>query len=94
VISYSEELWRAYHGSVSAYPPLPIERMRRICRKPVVANGRAMPALIDRPLALVAIAAKRAQRTEHKGVVIAAMSRMMIGDRGRNDAPLLLAKLT
>jgi hypothetical protein len=79
-------------GSASGLPSLSVERMLCIGRKAVVTAGQAIASLIDRPLALVAIAAERAQRPEPELVVIASMRRAMIGDRGRRDAALLLAQ--
>ena len=52
----------------------------------------AIASLVDGPDARVAIAAQRAQWAEDERVVIAAMPWMMIGDRGRRDAVLLLAQ--
>jgi hypothetical protein len=82
-------------GARCRYPallPCPIERMRRIDRQAVVANGQAVAALIDGPYALVAIPAERAQRPETELVVVAAVPWMMVRDRGRRDAALLLAQ--
>ena len=66
--------------------------MRRIDRQAVIANGRAVAALVDGPHALMAIPAERAQRPETELIVIAAMPRVMIGDGGRSDAALFLAQ--
>jgi hypothetical protein len=82
-------------GARCRYPallPCPIERMRRIDRQAVVANGQAVAALIDGPYALVAIPAERAQRPETELVVIAAVPWMMVRDGGRRDAALFLAQ--
>ena len=57
--------------------------MSRIERIAVVANRMAIAALVDRPNALMAIAAEGAQRPEHEGVVIAFMRRVMVSDRRR-----------
>jgi hypothetical protein len=69
-----------------------VERMVRVERKAVIANGQAVAALVDGPDALVAIPAQRAQRPETELVVIAAMPWVMVGDRGRRDAALLVAQ--
>ena len=63
-----------------------------IDRKPIVANVVAIAALVDRPLALMAIAAERAQRPKAEGVVIAFVGRMVISDGGRRDAASFLAQ--
>jgi hypothetical protein len=74
-----------------ALPPLSVERMRRIERHAIVVNGQAVAAFIDRPGALMAIAAERTQRPEAEGVVIAAVPWVMIGDGGCGDAAVFLA---
>jgi hypothetical protein len=66
--------------------------MRRIDRQAIIANGQAIAAFIDGPHALVAVAAQRSQRAEAELVVIAAMPWVMVRDRGRRDAALLLAQ--
>jgi hypothetical protein len=53
----------------------------RIDGKAVVVDRVAIAALVDRPNALMAIAAERTQRPEAELVVIALMRWMMIGDR-------------
>ena len=73
-------------------PARRIKGVVRIGRHAVVADRVAVASLVDRPDALVAIAAERAQRAEHKLVVIAAMPWVVIGDGGRRDAALLLAQ--
>jgi hypothetical protein len=73
-------------------PPVSVERMRGIDREAIVPNIVAIPALVDGPLARMAIAAERAQRPEHELVVVAAMSRVVIGDGGRRDAALLVTQ--
>jgi hypothetical protein len=69
-----------------ALPPLSVERMVRVDRKAIVANVVAIASLVDRPLALVAIPAERAQRAETESVPIAFVGRVMVGDRRRRDA--------
>jgi hypothetical protein len=66
-------------------PPLSVERMVRIDRKAVVIDDVVIAAPVDGPDPLVATPAERAQRPEHKGVVIASMRRVVIGDRRRRD---------
>jgi hypothetical protein len=69
-----------------------IERMLRINRHAIGSDRVATAALVDGPDALMAIAAERAQRPDHELVVIAAMPWVMIGDRRRREAALLLAQ--
>ena len=70
-------------------PPLSIERMRGIDRIAVVADRRAVASVLERRLqAIVARFAERANRAKQEGVVIAAMRRVMVGDRRRRDAAL------
>jgi hypothetical protein len=64
----------------------------RIRRHAVVAGGQAVAALVNGPLALMAILAERTQRPEHELVVVAAMSWMMISDRRRRRAASLEAE--
>lgn len=66
--------------------------MSRIDRKAVGADVQAIASLVDRPLALMAIPAQRAQRPQHKGVVIALMRRVMVSDRRRRQAASFLAQ--
>ena len=64
-------------------PPGAIKRVSAIERVAVVADRVAIAALVDRPHALMTIAAEGAKRPEHEGVVIAFVRRMMIRDRRR-----------
>jgi hypothetical protein len=80
--------WRVQNGS----RPRLIKRVSCIDRKAVVVDRVAVSAFIDRPCALVAIAAEGAQRAEPELVVVAAMPWVMISDRRRGDAALLLAQ--
>jgi hypothetical protein len=61
----------------------PVERVARIGWESIVVDVVAIASFVHRPLALMAIAAERAQRTQDKLIVIAAMSWVMIGDRRR-----------
>lgn len=65
--------------------------MLRIEREAVLADRRAIASSVDRPLPVVTCRAKRAERAEAKGIPVALMRRMMIGDRRRNDAALFRA---
>ena len=75
-----------------ALPPLLIERMRGIEREAVGADVRTIAALIDRPRALMTLLTKRAKRPKHELVVVATMPRVMVGNRRRRQAALLLAQ--
>jgi hypothetical protein len=66
--------------------------MRRIDRHAVVADHAAVASLVDGPDALMTVPAERAQRPEHKGVVVALMRRVVIGDRRWRCSALLLAQ--
>jgi hypothetical protein len=66
--------------------------MRGIDREAIVVDIVAIASFVDRPLTLMAVLAQRAQRAETELVVIAAMPWMVISDRRRSDAALLLAQ--
>jgi hypothetical protein len=70
----------------------PVERMVGVDRQAVVANGAPIAMRIIGPFALVAIAAKRLQRPKPELVPIAAVPRVMIGDRRGNGEALPLAQ--
>ena len=73
-------------------PPVSIERMRGIEREAVDANVGPIATMFEARLqAIVARLAKRSDRPEQEGVVIALMRREVIGDRGRGYTPLLFA---
>ena len=69
-------------------PHLPsfVERVLFVDRESIVADVIAVTSLVDGPLALVAIAAERAQRAT-RTVVIALMCRVVISDRRREMRP-------
>jgi hypothetical protein len=85
-------MWRQRAPNWPRPTPGLVKRMRRICGKAIVADIRPIAIPIDGPLALMAIAAQRAQWAKTELVPIAAMSRVVIGDGGRRHAPLLLAQ--
>jgi hypothetical protein len=86
--------FRRLRAPVRPLPPLSVEWMVGVGRKAVVVAGVAIAALVNGPLALMTIAAQRAQRPEAEGVVIALMRRMVISDGGRRDAASFLAQGT
>jgi len=69
-----------------------IEWMFRIERIAVDSNVAPIATMHEAAQTIVAGFTKRPKRAEHEGVVVAHMSRMMIGDRGRRYAPLFLAQ--
>jgi hypothetical protein len=60
--------------------------MLRIEREAVRPDVFAIASLVDRPFALMTIAAERAQRPEHERVPVPFMGRAMICDAGRRKA--------
>jgi hypothetical protein len=71
-------------------PARRIERMARIDRIAVCADRVAVAALARS--AVVALSAQRPQRARPELIVVAAVSRMMIGDRRRRHPALLAAE--
>lgn len=69
-----------------------VKRVPRVDRQAVLADIASISVGVVGPFLVVAIRAQRLQRTEHKGVVIAAMSRVMVGDRRRREASSLAAQ--
>ena len=69
-----------------------VERMSPIERVPIGAYSRAIALVHEAAQAVVARFAERAQRAEAELVVVALMRRMVISDRRRGDAALLLAQ--